>query len=522
MPATTCSAGPRRRPRCAAPPRARRAPAAVDERDRLTHRRFPIPARRRADRRSRAGAGFDRRGAAPGAVAAATPDRPGRSARSAARTARSPSNPSATAASTVSIARAAGCSASGTPDGGVTTGTPAAVRARDSAAPLCRTERTITAICDHGTSSTRWALPQRVDDQRRFGVRRRGHPHGHRTRVLARCRPVRGPVPAPGSRRAIAGDGPRDRGCAAVRLRQRDHRIVLVAVQQRGIGAAVGEHRLVGVTGDDGQLGARRQHPHQAGGLRVEVLGVVDEQQLDPRALGGEQLGVDGERLQCGADEFGSAERGHGGLRRGHPDGGPQQHRLLVLLRELARRPATPDGRTAGRCVAAQRDPRRVRCSGPTGRAARWRTRRCSAQAAAGGARRRRRWSPSSRSPASSSRMMPSCSAVVISRGGGSPLRWAASLSTAKAYECTVRTSGSRTTARLPACSRAEVIAARACVPSRAEPVSSRTDSGSAPSAMWAAAVSISARVLPVPGPPSTPHHTANTGFGQRRRWRST
>ena len=47
-------------------------------------------------------------------------------------------------------------------------------------------------------------------------------------------------------------------------------------------------------------------------------------------------------------------------------------------------------------------------------------------------------------------------------------------------------------------------MAARACVPSRAEPVSSRTDSGSAPAAMWAAAVSISARVLPVPGPPNT------------------
>ena len=41
--------------------------------------------------------------------------------------------------------------------------------------------------------------------------------------------------------------------------------------------------------------------------------------------------------------------------------------------------------------------------------------------------------SPSSRSPASSSRMMPSCSALVISRGGGSPLRWAASRSTANA-----------------------------------------------------------------------------------------
>ncbi len=107
-------------------------------------------------------------------------------------------------------------------------------------------------------------------------------------------------------------------------------------MQQRGIGAAVGEHRLVWVTGDHCQLGARREHPHQPGGLRVEVLGVVDQQQLDPPAFGGEQLVVDGERLQCGADEFGRAKRGHGGLRGGHADRGPQQHRLLVLLRELA------------------------------------------------------------------------------------------------------------------------------------------------------------------------------------------
>ena len=112
-----------------------------------------------------------------------------------------------------------------------------------------------------------------------------------------------------------------------------------------GSAPAVGEHRLVGVARDDGQLGARRQHPHQPGGLRVEVLGVVDEQQLDPRAFGGQQLGVDGERLQCGADEFGRAQRGHGGLRRGHPDRGPQQHRLLVLLREL---PGGQPLRTAG------------------------------------------------------------------------------------------------------------------------------------------------------------------------------
>ena len=51
-----------------------------------------------------------------------------------------------------------------------------------------------------------------------------------------------------------------------------------------------------------------------------------------------------------------------------------------------------------------------------------------------------------------------------------------------------MRTKGSRTTARVPAASSADVMAARACVPSRAEPVSSRTDSGSLPAAMCAVA----------------------------------
>ena len=215
-------------------------------------------------------------------------------------------------------------------------------------------------------------------------------------------------------------------------------------MQQRRVGTAVREHRLVGVAGDDCQLGARRQHPHQAGGLRVEVLGVVDEQQLDSPPLGGEQLVRRRRTLP--------ARRRRARPRRARarwPAGRPCRRRTAAAwsARTAARtgpRRAIPGGPTTDRCVAAQRDPRRVRCSVPAGRAARWRTRRCSTRAAAGAARRRRRRSPSSRSPASSSRMMPSCSAVVISRGGGSPLRCAASLSTAKAYECTVRTSGSR------------------------------------------------------------------------------
>ena len=48
------------------------------------------------------------------------------------------------------------------------------------------------------------------------------------------------------------------------------------------------------------------------------------------------------------------------------------------------------------------------------------------------------------------------------------------------------------------------VIAALACAPRRAEPVSSRTDSGSQPADRCATAVSTSRRLLPVPAPPST------------------
>ena len=75
------------------------------------------------------------------------------------------------------------------------------------------------------------------------------------------------------------------------------------------------------------------------------MLGVVDEQHADAGAFGGQQLGVRRECLECRADEFGGAQRGHGGLRRGHPDRRAQQHDLLVLPREPARPPPTPGAR---------------------------------------------------------------------------------------------------------------------------------------------------------------------------------
>ena len=337
MPATGCSAGLRRRPRCAARRRARRAPAAVDE------PRLPdTPAVSDSS-----------------ASTSSSPKSRGgwlRSARrSALRSCRSDTG------STRPIGPVSSCS------GAVAVQPVGHGRQHRQHRPRRRLlgDRHTRRRRDHryarrgeGAGQRRAALPhraddhghlrprhpvdevgpaQRVDDQRRLGVRRRGQPHRHRARILARADQFAGRSPAPGNRRATPVTARATAGA------QRCDSVSVITgsssspAQQGGIGAAVGEHRLVGVTGDDGQLGARRQHPHQAGGLRVEVLGVVDQQQLDPRAFGGEQLGVDGERLQCGADEFGRAQRGHGGLRGGHPDGGPQQHRLLVLLRELAR-----------------------------------------------------------------------------------------------------------------------------------------------------------------------------------------
>ena len=123
---------------------------------------------------------------------------------------------------------------------------------------------------------------------------------------------------------------------------------IVVTPEKRGIGSAVTEHRLRGIARDDGEIGSGRQHSHQPGGLRIEMLGIVDEQHPDPGPFGGKQFGVHRERLECRADEFGGAQCGNRRLRRGHPDRGAQQHHLLVDLREPTRghpfgpaRPAT-------------------------------------------------------------------------------------------------------------------------------------------------------------------------------------
>ena len=167
--------------------------------------------------------------------------------------------------------------------------------------------------------------------------------------------------------------------------------------------------------------------------LRIEVLCVVDQQQLDAAAFTGQQFGVRRESVECRSDEFGGAQRRHRRLRRGHPDRGAQQHDLLVGLRELAG--GQPFGAAGQPADALQRNGIDAAFGAAGQQIAQF-------GGESDGAQRRpqlrparppRQASPSSRSPASNSRMMPSCSALVISRGGGSPLRWAASRSTANA-----------------------------------------------------------------------------------------
>ena len=120
----------------------------------------------------------------------------------------------------------------------------------------------MTAICDHGTPVDEVGAAQRVGDQRRFGVRRGddAHPHGAPAgRPPANSRAAS----TPGSRRAIPVMARATAGaqrCDSVG----DHAVALTA-QQRRVSTAVAEHRLVRVACDDGDFGARRQHPDQPG-----------------------------------------------------------------------------------------------------------------------------------------------------------------------------------------------------------------------------------------------------------------
>ena len=152
--------------------------------------------------------------------------------------------------------------------------------------PARGTDRTITAICDHGTPSTRWARRSAsaiIAASACAEAASRTVTDPSSAPVPSICLPsLRARQPA-----RDAADGTRHRGRAPMRLRQRHRR--RFAVQQPGrLAAAEAEHRLVGVPGDQRQFAARGQHPDQAGRLRVELLGVVDQQHPEPGAFGGQ------------------------------------------------------------------------------------------------------------------------------------------------------------------------------------------------------------------------------------------
>ncbi len=78
-----------------------------------------------------------------------------------------------------------------------------------------------------------------------------------------------------------------------------------------------------------------------------------------------------------------------------------------------------------------------------------------------------------------------------------------------------MRTIGSRTADRPESPSSAAVTAALACAPSLAEPVSSRTDSGSSPGGDARGGGLDQQRALPRAGPTEQAHGAAQTGLGQ-------
>ncbi len=141
----------------------------------------------------------------------------------------------------------------------------------------------------------------------------------------------------PGQAGGEPGDGLADRGRHPVRVPQDDRAAVRFGVaEQARVGAAEGEHGLVGVAGEDELLGGEAEPGEQAVLERVEVLRVVDQQVADPVPLGGEQLRVGLEGQQRARDQLRGVERGRALLGDGAVRGVGEQRHLLVLAREPA------------------------------------------------------------------------------------------------------------------------------------------------------------------------------------------
>ncbi len=243
--------------------------------------------------------------------------------------------------STISSGTTAAWRASGSSSAGTAIGTPAASSARRSTGSARRAERDSTAICDHGTPCCRCARrnPSAIHPascaaepntrtsttpSAAFAGARRRRPAS--PAEAGAGKPGREPGPGVADRRpgpVIHGEHGGGR---------------LDRVQARGVGAAEPEHRLVRVAGEQDRPRRAAEHPDQLHLLRVEILGVVDQQVADPRPLGREQLGVAGQRIQRGTDELGGVERRSGGLGRSPARRTAEQHHLLVGAEEAAGR----------------------------------------------------------------------------------------------------------------------------------------------------------------------------------------
>jgi len=85
-------------------------------------------------------------------------------------------------------------------------------------------------------------------------------------------------------------------------------------------------------------VGSRTDQLDKGGRLRIEVLGVVNQQITHPRSLAPQQIGVGRECRESRAHQLCGVDCGRGRLRCLQPDRPPQQTALLVLTVGLADR----------------------------------------------------------------------------------------------------------------------------------------------------------------------------------------
>ena len=176
-----------------------------------------------------------------------------------------------------------------------------------------------------------------VGDPAGLGGRRRHHADPHVPAGSPRGRDDLAVLGQPGQRRADLRHGQANGRGEPVGRRERDGpAAVRVGVgEQARVGAAEGEHVLVGVAGDDELRRGVPDHPDQAGLQRVEVVGVVDEQVPHAGALAFAQLVVVFEGEQRGGDQLGGIQRGRARHAEGVAARALQLRDLFVLRPEL-------------------------------------------------------------------------------------------------------------------------------------------------------------------------------------------